>query len=332
MNDRERFLTQSNPKLLLVLSRLLAAARPAILAFLIVQGSSLSSSSQIPISFCNVLFVGNLCSAIAVALWFNLKTIIRDLKSLDHKTLLGLLLNGSLASLLSALIFLGLQETSVTNSVLIGRFGPVLYAVCGMILLGKKISKFEVAGFSLIVLGIAAIILKENNYILNRGDGLILLSTLVYTCTALLGKVVLAGKCSLPVVVFTRNFISAIVFFSIAVSLFGFSHFGDAFSGGLWVVMFIYGLVVVVLAQLLWYAALKRLDSKTVGGITALSPIFGITYAYLINGESPSQVQFSALIIILLGLVISNLGSKKPPANEKDLKKICEMESCASSP
>ena len=329
MNDR--FLSRSNPKLLLVLSRLLAAARPAILAFLITQGSRLSGGDKIPISFCNVLFVGNLCSAIAVCLFFDFKTIIGDFKKLETKILLGLFVNGCLAALLSALIFIGLQYTSVTNAVLLGRFGPVLYAVIGSLMLGNKITKFEMGGFSLIVLGIATITLKQNNFQLNQGDILILVSTLVYTCTALIGKTVLAKKTSLAVVVFTRNFVSAIFFFIIAISLFGFSHFSDTFSGSLWIVMSIYGLIVVVLAQLLWYSSLKRLDSKTVGALSSLSPIFGISYAYLLNGESPSKVQLSALIVILIGLFISNIGKKKSKPTESELEKTPEMESCASS-
>lgn len=329
MNDR--FLTRSNPKLLLVLSRLLAAARPAILAFLITQGSRLSGGDKIPISFCNVLFVGNLCSAIAVCLFFDFKTIIRDLKKLEKKILLALFLNGCLASLLSALIFLGLQYTSVTNAVLLGRFGPVLYALVGSLVLGKKVTKFEMAGFSLIIIGIAVITLKQNNFQLNQGDVLILLSTLVYTSTALIGRTVLAKKCSLPVVVFTRNFVSAIVFFIIAIALFGFAHFADIFSGSLWIVMSVYGLIVVVFAQLLWYSALKRLDSKTIGAVGSLSPIFGISYAYLLNGESPSSVQLGALVIILIGLLISNISKKKPKQKESELEKMSEIESCASS-
>ncbi|MEM7594883.1 MAG: DMT family transporter [Cyanobacteria bacterium P01_A01_bin.83] len=330
MNDRATFLSKANPKLLLTLSRVLAAARPAILAFLIAQGSSLAGeNTEIPISFCNVLFVGNLCAAIAVCLGFNFKQIIRELKTLKSKTLLQLLLNGCLAALLSSLIFLGLEYTSVTNSILISRLGPVLYAVVGTLLLGRKISKFELVGFSLIVVGIGAITLRENNFQLNRGDALILASAVVYACTSLIGKAALTKKCSLQVVVFTRNFISAIVFFIIAVILFGFSHFGDVFSGGLWVVMSIYGLIMIVLAELFWYSGLKQLNSKTVGAITSLSPIFGIGFAYFINDESPSKVQFSALVVILFGLFISKLG-KKDSDHEDDLEKMSDMESCAS--
>ena len=322
-------LTRGNPKLLLILSRALAAARPAILSFLITQGDRLGGDKKIPVSFCNVLFVGNLCSAIAVCLFFNFRTIISDLRRLENKILFGLLINGCLAALLSSLIFLGLEETSVTNAVLIGRLGPVLYAIIGSLFLGKRLSKVELSGFSLIIIGIGVIILKTNNFQLNRGDVLILFSTLVYTATALIGRIALSDKCSLAVVVFSRNFVSSVFFFIIAVSMFGWHHFMDVFSGRLWIVMSIYGLIIIVLSQLMWYSALKRLDSKTVGSLTSLSPVFSIFFAYILNGESPSQVQLTALFVILIGLVISNLGKKKPKY-ESDLAKMSEMESTAS--
>ena len=325
-----KILTRGNPKLLLILSRALAAARPAILSFLITQGDRLGGDKKIPVSFCNVLFVGNLCSAIAVCLFFDFRTIIYDLKKLESKILFGLLINGCLAAVLSSLIFLGLRETSVTNAVLIGRFGPVLYAIIGSLILGNRLSKVELFGFSLIVIGIGVITLKTNNFQLNRGDILILLSTLVYTATALIGRIALSGKCSLAVVVFSRNFVSSVFFFIVAVLLFGWHHFMDIFSGQLWIVMSIYGLIIIVLSQLMWYSALKRLNSKTVGSLTSLSPIFSIFFAYILNGESPSQVQLTALVVIIIGLLIASFAKKKPKQPESELAKMSEMESTAS--
>ena len=319
-----------NPKLLFISSRAIAALRPAVIAFLVSQGTRLSGGTETPISFCNVLFVGNFCAAIAVALWFNFKTIVNDFKTLDKKVIFGLFLNGCLAALLSALIFLGLEYTSVTNAVLLSRFGPVLFALFGAFLLGKKISKLEFVGFTLILVGIGAITLRESMYQLNRGDLLILASAVVYAITALIGKLMLSGKCSLAVVVFTRNFISSIIFFIIASMLFGFTHFGDVFSGQLWIVMSIYALIIIVLAQLLWYASLGKLDSKTVGSLASLSPVFGVIYAYVLNGERPSEVQINAFIVIMVGLIISNLGKAKPKQKERDLDKIPQPECSAN--
>ena len=318
-----------NPKLLFVSSRAIAALRPAVIAFLVSQGTKLSGGTETPISFCNVLFVGNFCAAIAVALWFNFKTIVNDFKALDNKVILGLFINGCLAALLSALIFTGLNYTSVTNAVLLSRFGPVLFALFGAFLLGKQISKLEFLGFTLILVGIGAITLRESMYQLNRGDLLILASAVVYAIIALIGKLMLSES-SLAVVVFTRNFISSIIFFVIANMLFGFSHFGDVFSGQLWIVMSIYALIIIVLAQLLWYASLGKLNSKTVASLASLSPVFGVIYAYLLNGERPSEVQINAFIVIMVGLIISNLGKAKPKQQERDLDKIPQPECSAN--
>ena len=319
-----------NPKFLFISSRAIAALRPAVIAFLVSQGMQLSGGTETPISFCNVLFVGNFCAAIAVALWFNFPTIITEFKVLDKKVVLGLFINGCLAALLSSLIFLGLSYTSVTNAVLLSRFGPVLFALLGAILLGKKISKLEFAGFTLILVGIGAITLKESMYQLNKGDILILASAVVYAITALIGKLMLSEQCSLGVVVFTRNFISSVIFFIIASVLFGFKHFSDVFSGQLWIVMSIYALIIIVIAQLLWYASLGKLDSKTVGALASLSPIFGVAYAYFLNGERPSQVQLNAFVVIMIGLFIASLGKSKPKAKEADLDKMPQPECSAN--
>jgi len=323
-------LDRINPKLLLLSSRAIAALRPAVIAFLVSQGSQLSGE-QTPISFCNVLFVGNLCAALAVGFWFKFKTILSDLKQVETKVLVWLVINGCLAALLSSLIFIGLKYTSVTNAVLLARLGPVLFALIGALLLGQRVTKLEFLGFGLILVGIGAIVLKQNMYQLNRGDLLILASALVYTVTALIGKLVITGKCSLAGVVFSRNFISAIIFFIIAVALFGPTHFGDVFSGQLWIVMSIYALIVIVLAQLLWYASLGKLDSKTVGSLASLSPVFGVIYAYLLNGERPSEIQITAFIVIMLGLFISSLGKIKAKSKETDMDKETELESSTMS-
>ncbi|WP_424102308.1 DMT family transporter [Moorena producens] len=306
-----------NPKLLLVVSRALAALRPSVIAFLIANASMLSGGKETPISFCNVLFVGNLCASLAVVAFFGAIPILNELRKLNVKLLLGLFINGCLAALLSALIFLGLQHTTVTNAVLLGRFGPVLYALAGAIFFGKRILKWEWIGFSLIGVGIVAIVFTSSNYQINQGDLLILGSTFLYAVTSIIGKLTLSKHNSLSVIVFSRNFISAVIFFAIASYLFGPSHFGDVFSGQLWMVMSIYALIIIVITQFLWYAALEKLDSKTVGKWTVLSPVFGIVYALVLNGERPSLMQVIAFIVIMIGVSITNFSKQQPQPTQE---------------
>lgn len=303
---------------MLIASRALAASRPSLIAFLIAQGPTLSGGVANSISFCNILFVGNMCAALVVAAWFGLGNIVTELKALGPKSILGLAVNGVLATALSTLIFLGLQETSVTNAVLLGRFGPVLYALIGAIILKKKIAAWEWFGFSLITFGILAIVLQTNGFQINRGDLFILGSTIVFAISALLSKLLLAKVAAVGLIVFFRNLLSSVIFFIIAMRLFGPNHFGDAFAGELWILMAVYALIVIVFAQYLWYASLNQLDSRTVGRLTVLSPVFGVSYAFLLNGERPSSIQVSAFVVIMIGVVITTLQKMKvaPSTNE----------------
>ena len=303
---------QLDPRALLVISRALAALGPSLIALLVIQAAQLSGGGESPISFCNVLFIGNLCAAMVVVAWFGLGSIWRELAQLDRKLWFGLVVNGCLAALLSALIFSSLQYTSVTNAILLARFGPVLYALVGAVLLKQSIRKWEWAGFSLIVVGILAIVLKSSMFQLNRGDLLILGSSVVYAASSLLGKLLLSGKCPRETVVFSRNAISAISFFFIANILFGPDHFADAFRGQLWILMTVYALFIIVLAQFTWYAALEKLDTKTVGKWTVLSPVFGVLYALILHGERPSSIQISAFVVIMAGVLISSYGKRQP--------------------
>ena len=320
-----------NPKTMLVASRALAALRPSLIAFLVAKGAELSGGVIHPISFCNVLFVGNLCAALVVGFWFGFGTIINDVKALKPKALIGLILNGCLATLLSSLIFIGLQYTSVTNAVLLGRLGPVLFALVGAVLLGKRIRRLEWFGFSLIVVGVVGIALKTSNFQINQGDLYILLSTVVFAVASLVNRLIIAKTATLPVLVFSRNLLSSVIFFFIAMHFFGPNHFGDAFSGKLWIIMSVYALIVIVFAQFLWYASVDNLDARTVGRLTVLSPIFGVTYAFLINGERPSSIQTVTLIIVIIGVLIASLGGQKKPESKLEMM-IQEPENTSAAP
>jgi len=314
-----------NPKLMLVISRALVALRPSLIAFLIANAQALSGGMETPISFCNVLFVGNLCAALVVLFWFGVSSIMQDLRQTKPRILIGLFINGCLASLLSALIFIGLNYTMVTNAVLLARLGPILYALAGAVIFGKRILKSEWLGFSVIGVGILAILLVSTNFQLNRGDLFILASSFVYAITSIIGKFMLTQDTPLRTVVFTRNFVSSIVFFAIANIVFGPEHFAETFAGQLWIVMSIYALILIVLGQFLWYAALGRLDSRVVGKWTSATPIFGVIFAFVLNGERPSPIQVIAFVVIMIGIFITTLGKKIPPKSEEKDMVIQEM-------
>jgi len=312
-----QLLNRLDARLLVVISRALMALSTPVVAFLVLQASVLSGGAVHPISFCNVLFVGNLAAACVVLGSFGPNAIYQGIKKQDKATLFLLFLTGCLASVQSALIFMALETTSVTNAILLSRMGPITYALLAFVVLNSPIRKWEWAGFGFITIGVLAVVLQSSDLMLNKGDYMILASAIFYALTSLVAKRALQTV-DLGTAVFARNFVSATVFFFIAIYLFGPSHFAHAFEGQLWGIMTIYAVVIVLGSQFTWYSAISRLEPAQVTKWTVMTPAFGVLFAYLINNEIPSLVDLTALGLITIGIVISNIGTTPPPRRTKD--------------
>lgn len=304
------------PQALVVISRALQALATPVVALLVVTADGLSGEVEDAISFCNVLFVGNLCASFLVLSIFGPRKVGNGLRSLSSNTWLMLLVFASLAALLSALIFVALETIMVTNAVLLARLGPVLFVIGSAVFIGQAISRPEWLGFGLIGLGVLAVVFTGSGFQVSKGDLLILASAVVYAVTTMMSKLLLP-KTGLHTLVFARNFFSAIVFFIIASVLYGFDHFMHAFYGPLWGIMLVYALVIIVIGQAAWYRGISQLTPASVARWTVMTPVLAVGYAYLINGERPSTMQLLALAIIMLGILVSNIG-KFSPAGTSD--------------
>ena len=304
------------PQLLVVVSRGLQSLAAPLIALLISTAAQIGNEVESAISVCNVLFVGNLCASGVVLVMFGPSNILAGLRGLSGRTMVEIVIFGSLAALLSSLIFYALETTTVTNAVLLSRLGPILFAAGTALVLGQSLTKAEWAGFGLIVLGILATVLEGSGFAISKGDWSILGSAVIYAVVMAMSKR-LTKVLDLGAVVFVRNFFSAVVFFVLANVLFGPSHFTNAFYGPLWLIMVVYALVVIVLAQLAWFRSLKLLPPTTIARWTVMTPALAMAYAYFINGEAPAVQQLTALGFITVGILVSNLG-KFTPAGAAD--------------
>ncbi len=70
----------------LILAIVLAALATPIVKWLLVHGGKLGISNPNAISFCNILFVGNICSGIVVLATFGWGRLWLQLKRLDART------------------------------------------------------------------------------------------------------------------------------------------------------------------------------------------------------------------------------------------------------
>lgn len=322
---------QIDPRYEILLSRVLAALRPVIIAFLVMNGAALAQGATTPISFCNVLFVGDICAALVVLTLSTPAALAKDISTLSYRSKLGLIADGGLTALNSALIYTGLEYTSSTNAILLGRLAPVLYAISGALIFRRAISRNEWVGFSFIIIGVLLVALIESNFAVNKGDALILASTAVFAASAVIGKHLLGNAVPLRAIVFSRNGVSSIVFFVIANIVFGPHHFADAFSGKLWILMTVYAGLVIVVSQFLWFEASSRLDSISVGRWATPAPAIGVFAAAALNRQWPSSIQVVGLAVIMIGVSITAFGTPKKLKPRDEALRMAELSTGASS-
>lgn len=274
-----------------------------------------------PISLCNVLLVGNVCALAMMIVVFgqqwnqsNLKQLTRN----DWSSLAAIaLLSGALAP---ALIFAALDITNVTNVVLIGRLEPSLTLVFSVLFLKARVNRWTAIGSAVSFVGVVATTLLANStpslvmmgglLHIGRGEWMVAIASFVLAIATVISQSRLQH---IPLGIFNivRVALGTAVFFMLAHVLYGSNHFAEVFSPFLWKWMLFYGSVIVVLGQLCWFAGLRGSTPAMTTLASSFNPIAAIAMAYLILGEVPTVAQYLGGSIILIGILLSLVGSFK---------------------
>lgn len=271
-----------------------------------------------PISLCNVLFVGNICAFLVMMSIFHQDWKPRQLKNLSRGDWISLSVIGILSGAIApALIFAALDQTNVTNVVLIGRLEPPLTLGLSVWLLGSRINKWTVVGSLVSFAGVAVtaflgssgqMVTMMGGLQLGKGELFVAIAAIISSVATLISKLRLQSI-SLGIFSIYRTVVGTVVFFILANALYGSEHFAEAFSPFLWGWMFIYAAVIVVAGQLCWFAGLRNATSAETNLASSCNPIAAILMAYLILGEVPTAPQYVGGSIILVGIVLSLIGS-----------------------
>jgi drug/metabolite transporter (DMT)-like permease len=288
----------------LIASVILFSLAPNLVKLMVTEGGRFGLMYPNAVSFCNVLFIGNLCAGLVTGIVFGFPKIFKELWQQPLKVKGYLLIASVLLAIYPSLIFIGLEYTSVINIVIITRFTGILYVIFSFIVYKSVVHKEEAIGYAIIALSVIALLIINNMGVnFSKGDILILIATFFGALTDIVSKKILP-TCSGYAYTFCRNFFSAIIFLIIVLVFFKPGHLADAFHGELWVLMVAYAGVSIVLAQLLFLFALKKLESTTTCNVKLSDPIFTLVFAYLLLDEVPSTSQFIIIAIIFLCILI----------------------------
>lgn len=312
------FLPLSGRAYLLIAIAILGSAN-AVVRQLTQIGEMNLISGRNPISFCNVLFAGNLCALILLAVLYHKQLRSETFQQINGKQWFNMTIVAILsAAVVPTLVFIALSITAVNNVVLVGQIDTPLVLALSVLFLGDRINSWVVLGASLAFIGVALTVLlptpgqdmMTTGFTLDLGSILTLIAAVFKAIANLVSKISLKA---IPLGIFSvfRMMVGTMVFFVATTVLYGPEHFMDAASPFLWQWMLIYSAIIVVGGQFFWFSGLKQSSASEISLATAFNPITGVLAAFLILSEIPTTAQFIGGGVILLGIVFNQIGVQK---------------------
>lgn len=200
----------------------------------------------------------------------------------------------------SLFIFVGTKYTSSINTAILSQ-AEILFTFifCGLFF-GEIITRQKILGGLVIVLGAIAV-LYNGNFIFNKGDLLIIVGTMFYPIGNHYAKKALA-ETSAGVVLLFRSIMGGLGLLAISFLLEGTGPLTLTITTNNFFYIAVNSFLIVFVAKIVWYEALKRLDVSKAIPIISASPAFSLLFAVAFLGEIPSVYQLIGLITIMLGL------------------------------
>ena len=310
----------------LLIAVLIVAAANSVTRRLTELGAENLIDGRNPISFCNVLFVGNLCALVALIAVYGREWNPSSLSRLKISDWLGLIAVATLSGALApALFFFALEQTAVNNVVLIGRIEPPISLALSVLILRARVNRQIIIGAVLAFIGVILTILLQPadndmmtmaGFDIGQGELMTAVAAIALAISNLISKIKLDR---IPLGIFTifRTAVGTLIFFSLTVKLYGVEHFMDVFAPIVWQWMLLYGIVIVVGGQLAWFKGLKTTTAADVSLANSINPIAGIIFAFLILGEVPTLAHYIGGSSIIIGIVFNQIGATRLNKTEK---------------
>ncbi|MFB2834942.1 DMT family transporter [Floridanema evergladense] len=322
-------------QLYLLIAVIMFAASNSIVRKLTDIGAQHLVEGRNPISLCNVLFVSNLCALLVLIPGFYREFNWQKLRKISRQEWFFLLIVAILSGALApAFIFTALSKTMVSNVIIIGRVEPPLILALSVLILGDRINRLEIIGTFISLVGVVltfSLSGVQNNYLLSGfmglGTGEIL--TLLAVVAGVIATIITKAKLkhiSLGIYINFRLLVGTIVFFILANVLYGSHHFAEAFSPFLWQWMLLYGILIVAVGQFFLFKGLKSITISEASLVNSVSPIAGIVAATLILGEKLTIAHYIGGIVIIAGLLLTQIGIWKKTSPQKRVSKPDSMQ------
>lgn len=288
------------------------AMAKSVIVLLTEIGAANPIDGRNPISFCNVLFAGNLVAAAVLFVLHRKDWTSDNFRKLTKADWAGILVMGVLAGFVApALGFLALENTTVSNVVFLGRIEPIMFMVFAAALLADRPDPWSAAGAAVSFVGVLLIIYlmsrDSGGFMLGKGEIYALLTAVTLALGTLLSKMWLK---SVPFGIFAvlRMLVGAVIYFIWAYYFYGPDHYADIFAPVVWKWMLLYGGLIVAGGQTLFLLGVRNARGQDVALAQSFSPIAAVFFAFLLLGEVPSTPIYIGGSVILAGIFLAKAG------------------------
>lgn len=201
-----------------------------------------------------------------------------------------------------------LKNLPIAIAIILTYFYPVIVLFLSSIFLKEKISKKKIISIILTSIGIIFVI-NPSNLESIKTIGIIfgLLSALFMASNCLIGKKLLK-KYSPITITFYSFFINTFILLIIGTFTHQFQYTFNILTSTL---LLILGLIITLLAFILYNSGLKQIESSKVAIITTLDIIISTLTGFIILKEKIILIQIIGIILVLSGIISLNLKNEK---------------------
>lgn len=216
-------------------------------------------------------------------------------------------------SIFNSLMYLALNHTTAINVAIEQASMPLIVFVLNYILFKTRVTKYQVIGFLITLIGVAITVTRGNvfdimNQSPNVGDLLMLAAVVFYG----IYSVLLRSKPNIHPLSFLSVLGIAALITTTPLMLYE-SYIGNTIwpDARGWSVVLYASIFPSVLAQLFWILGLDKIGSNRGGLFINLVPIFGSILAVFILGEKFQTYHAMGLIFVLGGITLAQRQARK---------------------
>lgn len=220
-------------------------------------------------------------------------------------------------------IVYGVSLTKAIDAGIILSLTPVMTVVLSVIFLKDQLGKREISALLCAFVGVLIINL---NGIHDSTAGNMRLVGNVLILMAVLGEVVFvifSKKSSAEISPLTRSFMICVFGISLflPLSIYELTQ-GHSFLKDLnfWLLVLYTGVVLTVIAYVLWFRGIVHVSGTTAGIFNSLIPVSAIILVFIFLGESMNKMQLTGLIFILTGVTLIIFSEEKKKNVQRETK------------